>query len=59
MGFYQKDTQFQNDYWNCRELVAKSWLEDSFGINLTLQIDSISAEKTAIICEAIQKLPTL
>jgi MscS family membrane protein len=31
--------------------------EDSFGINLTLQIDSISAEKTAIICEAIQKLP--
>jgi len=32
--------------------------EESFGINLTLQIDSISAEKTAIICEEIQKLPS-
>jgi len=32
--------------------------EESFGINLTLQIDSISAEKTAIICEKIQKLPS-
>jgi MscS family membrane protein len=32
--------------------------EESFGINLTLQIDSISAEKTAIICEAVQKLPS-
>ncbi|WP_227788836.1 MULTISPECIES: mechanosensitive ion channel domain-containing protein [unclassified Nodularia (in: cyanobacteria)] len=31
--------------------------EESFGINLTLKIDSISAEKTALICEAIQKLP--
>lgn len=32
--------------------------EESFGINLTLQIDSISAEKTAIICEGIQKVPS-
>lgn len=31
--------------------------EESFGINLTLKIDSISAEKTARICEEIQKLP--
>jgi MscS family membrane protein len=31
--------------------------ENSFGINLTLKIDSISAEKTARICEEIQKLP--
>ncbi|MEG4961852.1 MULTISPECIES: mechanosensitive ion channel domain-containing protein [unclassified Microcoleus] len=32
--------------------------EQSFGINLTLNIDSISAEKTAIICKKIQNLPT-
>jgi MscS family membrane protein len=32
--------------------------EESFGINLTLQIDSISAEKTSIICEEIQKVPS-
>ncbi|MEG4145520.1 mechanosensitive ion channel domain-containing protein [Microcoleus sp. Pol12B5] len=32
--------------------------EKSFGINLSLKIDSVSAEKTAIICEAIQKVPT-
>ncbi|AFZ12715.1 MscS Mechanosensitive ion channel [Crinalium epipsammum PCC 9333] len=32
--------------------------EESFGINLTLNIDSISAEKTAIICQAIQKMPS-
>ncbi len=32
--------------------------EESFGINLTLKIDSISAEKTSIICEALQKLPS-
>lgn len=32
--------------------------EESFGINLTLNIDSISAEKTAIICHTIQKIPS-
>ena len=32
--------------------------EESLGINLTLKIDSISAEKTSIICEAIQKVPS-
>ncbi|MEG4533910.1 mechanosensitive ion channel domain-containing protein [Microcoleus sp. D2_18a_D3] len=32
--------------------------EESFGINLTLKIDSISAAKTALICEAIQKEPS-
>jgi len=32
--------------------------EESFGINLTLKIDSISAEKTSLICEAIQKVPS-
>lgn len=32
--------------------------EESFGINLTLKIDSISSQKTAIICEAIQKVPS-
>lgn len=32
--------------------------EESFGINLTLKIDSISAEKTSIICEGIHKIPS-
>ena len=32
--------------------------EESFGINLTLKIDSISAEKTSLICKAIQKVPS-
>ncbi len=32
--------------------------EESFGINLTLKIDSISAEKTSLICEGIQKVPS-
>ena len=32
--------------------------EESFGINFTLKIDSIYAEKTSIICEAIQKVPS-
>jgi MscS family membrane protein len=31
--------------------------EESFAINLTLKIDSTSAEKTAIICDALRKLP--
>jgi MscS family membrane protein len=31
--------------------------EESFGINLTLKIDSISAEKIAIICQALEKIP--
>lgn len=43
--------------------IVENWsqnpgLEESFGINLTLKIDSISAEKTSIICEAIQKVPS-
>ncbi|MEG4234928.1 mechanosensitive ion channel [Microcoleus sp. Pol11C3] len=42
--------------------IVENWSQNpgshkSFGINLTLKIDSISAEKTAIICEAIQKVP--
>jgi MscS family membrane protein len=31
--------------------------EQSFGINLILKIDGISAEKTAIICESLRELP--
>jgi MscS family membrane protein len=31
--------------------------EQSFGINLILKIDGISAEKTAIICDSIRELP--
>jgi MscS family membrane protein len=31
--------------------------DESFGINLTLKIDGISAVKTAIICEGIRNLP--
>jgi MscS family membrane protein len=43
--------------------IVENWsqnpgFEESLGINLTLKIDSISAEKTSIICEAIQKLPS-
>jgi MscS family membrane protein len=31
--------------------------QESFGINLILKIDGISAEKTAIICESLRNLP--
>jgi MscS family membrane protein len=31
--------------------------EQSFGINLVLKIDGISAEKTAIICDSLRELP--
>ncbi len=31
--------------------------QESFGINLSLKIDGISAEKTAIICESLRNLP--
>jgi MscS family membrane protein len=31
--------------------------EQSFGINLILKIDGISAKKTAIICESLRELP--
>jgi len=31
--------------------------EQSFGINLILKLDGISAEKTAIICESLRELP--
>ena len=31
--------------------------EQSFGINLILKIDGISAEKTAIICDSLRELP--
>jgi len=31
--------------------------EQSFGINLILKIDGISAEKTAIVCESLRELP--